>query len=136
MADSFFVDSDGLNGGANAFASKAAELQALAQHVHDLANPGRVAAAAGNDDNGKEFANTHVEAAGKVFAGLDAWAKAVGGTTDAVRSMAEVFRDVDGAATDVTVQLRDAITDLATGGGGGGAATPEHASNPTPSKHA
>ncbi|WP_326566993.1 hypothetical protein VSH64_34825 [Amycolatopsis rhabdoformis] len=127
MTDDFFVDADGLTNSSTGFAQKAAELQALAQQVHGLANPGRVLAAAGNDKNGQNFANVHLEAANKIFTGLDAWAKAVDGTTTAVRDMADSFRDVDEGATELATSLRQDFTQLnsdVTGGGGGGPTAP------------
>ncbi|MEW2502048.1 hypothetical protein ACQPXB_47605 [Amycolatopsis sp. CA-161197] len=127
MTDDFFVDADGLTNSANGFAQKAGELRSLAQRVQALTNPSTVLAATGNDKNGTNFANVHLAAAGKIYNGLDAWAKAVDGTTTAVRDMADSFRDVDEGATELASSLRTDFTQLnsdVNSGGDGGPAEP------------
>ncbi|QRP46400.1 hypothetical protein [Amycolatopsis sp. FDAARGOS 1241] len=123
MSDEFFVDADGLTSSSSGFTQKAGELHNLAQRIHDLAQPGRVLAATGDDKNGKNFANVHLEAVGKIFTGVDAWAKAVDGTAGAVRDTADSFRDVDEAATRAASQLWTAFSQLNVDAGGG-AGTP------------
>jgi len=135
MADVFSVDSDGLDQGKNAFAEKEAELTRLANRMGALANSGTITAAAGNDDNGRAFISTHVQAVTDLHDGMKAWAAAVGGTKDMVGDMAESFRAVDESAAKAAAALRDNFADLAhaisgtapvvSGGQGSSVATPQ-----------
>lgn len=135
MADIFSVDSDGLDDGKKAFVEKEAELTRLANRMGELANSDTITAAAGNDDNGKAFISTHVQAVTDLHDGIKAWAAAIGGTKDMVSDMAESFRAVDASASKAAAALRDNFADLehaiggtapaVSGAQGSSAATPQ-----------
>jgi hypothetical protein len=130
MSDgSFFVNSDGLDTGKDGFEQKGNEINDLALRIKDLINPDRVAYAAGNDQAGRTFAQSHIDAASKIHDGISTWADVVSGTSEAIGGMSNSFRKTDEVVTDASTQLgksyRDldgdidkTITDL--GGGGGG----------------
>ncbi|MFB9925922.1 hypothetical protein ACFORO_12915 [Amycolatopsis halotolerans] len=112
MTDQFFVDADGLDGGRDGFDGKSAELRTLAQLVQSLANPSRIQDAAGNDKNGNEFSKTHIQSAGEIYNGINAWALAVEATRDAIGDMATSFREADQGAYDGSNALFKNFTDL------------------------
>ncbi|WP_051166131.1 hypothetical protein [Amycolatopsis orientalis] len=112
MTDQFFVDADGLDGGRDGFDGKSAELRTLAQRVQSLANPGRIQDAAGNDKNGNQFSNTHIQAAAEIYNGINAWALAVEATRDAIGDMATSFREADQGAYDGSNALLKNFTEL------------------------
>ncbi|MDT8910757.1 hypothetical protein [Amycolatopsis sp. PS_44_ISF1] len=116
----FFVDADGLDTGRNGFGEKASEIESLAQLISSLGDPGRVAAAAGNDKNGTNFTQTHVKSVGEIHDGIKAWSRAVEGTKEAIGDMAGSFREADAGAFDMTTQLRDNFDQLRDGSGGSG----------------
>jgi hypothetical protein len=132
MSDgTFFVNSDGLDTGKDGFHEKGNQIQDLALRINDLMNPARVAAAAGNDQNGRTFAQQHLAAAAKVHDGISSWGEVVSGTTDAIGAMANSFRRTDEVVTDAGTQLGKSLLELNTeidnalsgngsGGGGGG----------------
>jgi hypothetical protein len=114
----FFVDADGLDTGRNGFGEKASEIESLAQLIASLGDPGRVAAAAGNDKNGNNFTQTHVKAVGEIHNGIKAWSRAVDGTKDAIGDMASSFREADAGAFDMATDLRNSFEKLNDGSGG------------------
>jgi hypothetical protein len=128
MSDgSFFVNSDGLDSSKEGFHDKANQIQDLAVRINDLMNPARVADAAGNDKNGRTFAEQHISAVAKIHDGISKWGQVVGDTTDAIGGMAKSFRKTDEVVTDAGDQLGKSFlklnqdTDSAmTGGGGNG----------------
>ncbi|MGH8922612.1 MAG: hypothetical protein ACRD0H_30460, partial [Actinomycetes bacterium] len=108
----FFVDADGLDTGRNGFGEKASEIESLVQRIAALGDPGRVAAAAGNDKNGTSFAQTHVQAVGEIHNGIKAWSRAVDGTKTAIGDMASSFREADAGAFDLATELRNSFDKL------------------------
>ncbi|SEP52336.1 hypothetical protein [Amycolatopsis saalfeldensis] len=114
----FFVDADGLDTGRNGFGEKASEIESLAQRIAALGDPGRVAAAAGNDKNGTNFTQTHVKAVGEIHDGIKAWSRAVDGTKVAIGDMASSFREADAGAFDMATDLRNSFEKLNDGSGG------------------
>ena len=114
----FFVDADGLDTGRNGFGEKASEIESLAQLIASLGDPGRVAAAAGNDKNGTNFTQTHVKAVGEIHDGIKAWSRAVDGTKDAIGDMASSFREADAGAFDMATDLRNSFEKLKDGSSG------------------
>jgi hypothetical protein len=114
----FFVDADGLDTGRNGFGEKASEIESLAQLIASLGEPGRVAAAAGNDKNGTNFTQTHVKAVGEIHDGIKAWSRAVDGTKDAIGDMASSFREADAGAFEMATDLRNSFEKLNDGSGG------------------
>jgi hypothetical protein len=127
MSDgTFFVNSDGLDTGKDGFHEKGNQIQNLALRINDLMNPARVAAAAGNDQNGRTFAEQHLASAAKIHDGISSWGQVVGGTTDAIGGMANSFRRTDEVVTDAGTQLGKSFlqlnneTDQALSGGGSG----------------
>ncbi|WP_329069059.1 hypothetical protein [Amycolatopsis sp. NBC_01480] len=126
----FFVDADGLDTGRNGFGEKASEIESLAQLIASLGDPGRVAAAAGNDNNGTSFTQTHVKAVSEIHDGIKAWSRAVDGTKDAIGDMASSFREADAGAFDMATDLRNSFEKLNDGSGGSSDGSSDGSSNP------
>jgi hypothetical protein len=122
----FFVNSDGLDTGKDGFHEKGNQIQDLALRIKDLMNPSRVAAAAGNDQNGRTFAQQHLASAAKIHDAISSWGEVVSGTTDAIGGMANSFRRTDEVVTDAGTQLGKSFlqlnneTDQALNGSGSG----------------
>jgi hypothetical protein len=113
MSDgSFFVNSDGLDTGKDVFEQKGDLINDLALRIGDLINPARVAYAAGSDQAGQTFAQTHIEAASKIQEGIATWGDVVGGTSKAIGGMANSFRKTDEVVTEASTDLSKDIRDL------------------------
>jgi hypothetical protein len=113
MSDgTFFVNSDGLDTGKDGFEQKGNQIQDLALRINDLMNPARINDAAGNDSAGQTFSQQYLDSVTKLHDGMVSWGTAVNGTTDAINSMSNSFRQTDQVVTDAATQLGKSLLQL------------------------